>query len=187
MPSPSAEVIRPLRRVEYEKLVNLGVFENERVELIDGVILQMSPINEPHNWALQVLTEKFVLAMRGRAWVRIQMSFAAAEYSQPEPDLALTPRDSDRAERPSEAYLIVEVADSSVAFDRGKKRKLYARCGMREYWVVNIPKRRVEVYSEPSGEAYTVTKIYKPGQSIRVGAFDDVVVAVSDVLGEREP
>src|SRR3954467_225961 len=86
MAASPAEVSRPLRRVEYDQLVNLGVFQDERVELIDGAIYQMSPIGLPHNFAVQELNERLVLALHGRAKVRPQLSYAASELSEPEPD-----------------------------------------------------------------------------------------------------
>jgi len=75
--TPATEVTRPLRRVEYDQLVRLGVFANERVELLEGELVAMSPIGAPHNFSVKALNEQLVLALRGRAWVRPQMSFAA--------------------------------------------------------------------------------------------------------------
>ena len=178
----TAEVIRPLRRFEYDKLVELGVFENERVELLDGELVAMSPIGAPHNFAVQSLNELLVLALRGRAWVRPQMSFAAHELSQPEPDLAIVPRADYHAQQPSQALTIIEVAESSLPYDRGRKLRLYARCAVPEYWVVNIPERCVEVYSRPVENAYADCVRYEPGQSIRLASFSDVEIAVDDIL-----
>lgn len=112
MAAAAAEKIRPLRRVEYDKLVALGVFEGERIELIDGVLLHVSPIGAPHGDAVDRLTELFVLALAGRARVRVQGSFAAGEFSEPEPDVSILPLGDYHAEHPRQAYLIVEVAES---------------------------------------------------------------------------
>src|SRR3954471_11109316 len=155
MAAPATEVTRPLRRSEYDKLVALGVFEHERVELLEGELVAMSPIGAPHNFAVTVLTELLVLALRGRAWVRAQMSFAAHELSEPEPDLAIVPRADYSAEQPSQALTIIEVAESSLAYDRGRKLRMYASCGVPEYWVVNIPGRCVEVYRDPQHHSYS--------------------------------
>ena len=121
MATPATEVTRPLRRVEYDKLVALGVFEHERVELLEGELVAMSPIGAPHHFAVTALTELLVLALHGRAWVRAQMSFAAHELSEPEPDLAIVPRVDYHAEQPGQALTIIEVAESSLAYDRGRK------------------------------------------------------------------
>ena len=177
-----AEVIRPLRRVEYDQLVALGVFEDERIELLDGALYEMSPIGIAHNFAVQELTEILVLALHGRAKVRPQMSFAASDISEPEPDLTITPMVSWDSEQANLALLIIEVAESSLAIDRGRKRRLYANCGVPEYWIVNLPERCIEVYTAPDGNAYAHVEKYGPGQAIRLGAFSDVEVRVSDVL-----
>jgi len=177
-----AEVIRPLRRVEYDRLVALGVFQDERIELLDGALYEMSPIGIPHNFAVQELNELLVVALHGRAKVRPQMSFAASEISEPEPDLTITPLVSWDSEQANQALLIIEVADSSLAIDRGRKRRLYASCGVPEYWIVNLPERCIEVYTVPEGNAYVRLEKYAPGQAIRLGAFSDVEVRVADVL-----
>src|SRR6478609_2700628 len=182
MSAAPAEVIRPLRRVEYDQLLALGVFQDERVELLDGTIYVMSPIGIPHNYAVQELNELLVLALHGRAKVRPQMSYAASEISEPEPDLMITPLLSWDKEQANVAHLIIEVAESSLAHDRGRKRRLYASCGVPEYWIVNLPERCIEVYTLPTANAYTRVEKYEPGQAIRLGAFNDVEVRVSDVI-----
>lgn len=182
MAASPAEVIRPLRRVEYDRLVALGVFQDERIELLDGALYEMSPIGISHNFAVQELTELLILALHGRAKVRPQMSFAASELSEPEPDLTITPLISWDSEQANQAHVIIEVAESSLAIDRGRKRRLYASCGVPEYWIVNLPERCIEVYTTPEGSAYARVEKYGPGQSVRLGAFSDVEVRVSDVL-----
>jgi Uma2 family endonuclease len=182
MAAAPAEVIRPLRRVEYDRLVALGMFQDERIELLDGALYEMSPIGIPHNFAVQELNELLVLALHGRAKVRPQMSFAASEISEPEPDLTITPLVSWDSEQANQALLIIEVAESSLAIDQGRKRRLYASCGVPEYWIVNLPERCIEVYTAPEGNTYARVEKYAPGQSIRLGAFSDVEVRVSDVL-----
>ncbi len=182
MATSAAEVIRPLRRVEYDQLVSLGAFQDERIELLEGALVAMSPIGEPHNLAVQRLTHLLVLALHKRAAVRCQMSFAALEFSEPEPDLAVVPLSENDTAHPSEAFLIIELAESSLALDRGKKLRLYASCGVPEYWIVNLPERSIEVYTQPSPGAYAHVERYEREQSIRLLAFDDVVVALADVL-----
>jgi Uma2 family endonuclease len=182
MSTAPAEVIRPLRRVEYDRLVALGVFEDERVELLDGALYAMSPIGIPHNFAVQELTEILVLALRGRAKVRPQMSFAASELSEPEPDLTVAPLGPWDMQQANLAHLIIEVAESSLAIDRGRKRRLYASCGVPEYWIVNLVERCIEVYTQPDGNTYAREEKYEPGQVVRLGAFGDVEVAVSSLM-----
>ena len=182
LPSSTAEVIRPLRRVEYDQLVSLGAFQDERIELLEGALVAMSPIGAPHNATVQRLTRLLVLAFESRAAVRVQMSFAAHDISQPEPDFAIVPLGDYDKQQPSEAYLIIEVAESSLALDRGKKLRLYASCTVPEYWVVNLPERCIEVYTGPSQGAYARCERYEIEQAIRLSGFPDVSFAVADVL-----
>jgi Uma2 family endonuclease len=182
MDASFTEVIRPLRRIEYDRLVGWGVFEDERVELLDGELVAMSPIGEPHNHAVRVLNEVLVLALHGRAWIRPQMSFVADDLSQPEPDLAIVPPSDRTGERPTKALLIIEVSESSLRYDRVRKQRVYARSGVPEYWIVNIPERCIETYAEPHGDSYARSARYEVGQTLRIEAFPEVEIAVSDVL-----
>jgi Uma2 family endonuclease len=182
MAAAAAEKVRPLRRIEYDKLVALGVFQGERIELIDGALLQMSPIGPPHCATVDRLTELFVLALAGRARVRIQGSFAAGELSEPEPDLSVLPLADYDAEHPQQAHLIVEVADSSLSHDRGRKARLYAECGVPEYWIVNLVQHTVEVHRLPSARQYEQVSTHPKGSRLRLVAFPDVELSVDDFL-----
>ena len=182
MATSAAEVIRPLRRVEYEQLVALGAFQDERIELLEGALVTMSPMGAPHSAAVRRLTRLLVLTLEGRAAVLCQSPFAALEFSEPEPDLAVVPLGEYESDHPSQAFLIIEVADSSLASDREKKLRIYASCGVPEYWIVNLPERCIEVCTRPSAGAYGHCERYERGQVIRLLAFGDVQIAVSDVL-----
>ena len=171
---------RPIRREEYDKIVALGLFDNERVELLHGVIVPMSPHGAPHDSAIQRLNHLFMKLVGDRAAVRIQSSFAALDDSQPEPDVAIVPPGEYHDAHPREAYLIIEVAYSSLEVDRGTKARLYAASGVPEYWVVNLIDNLIEVHSDIVRGAYARVVPYRKGQSIsleRLGA-----VAVADVL-----
>lgn len=174
--------IRPLRRVEYDKLVTEGVFANERVELLYGLVVRMTPINEPHCLAVDRLVEIFILALHGRAHVRCQGSFAASDDSQPEPDLAVYPLRRDERKRPSEARIIIEVSDSSLAHDRQIKAALYAEVGVPEYWIVNLVDRVIEVHRDPAKGVYSTKTLHARGDAITLLQFRDVTVRVSDVI-----
>lgn len=174
------EGIRPLKRVEYEALVEQGAFVDERVELLYGRIVEMSPTNDPHSYAVEVLNVHLVaLAQQGRARVRIQSPMAASEDSEPEPDLIVSPKDNRPGLHPSEALLIVEVADSSLRKDKGVKARLYAECGVTEYWVVNVADRLVEVYTDPAGSEYQTRRTLRPGAMLLPTAFPDIEVPVA--------
>jgi Uma2 family endonuclease len=175
------ETVRPLKRAEYHRLAETGAFENERVELLYGTIVRMSPIGEPHNRALAKLNELLVLALHGRARVRPASSFDAGEFSEPEPDILVVPR-VDQDDLPRSALLVVEISESSLATDRRVKKALYAEAGILEYWIVNLVDHVIEVYGAPVDGAYTRSTTYSPGESVRSTAFPDLSVAVSDVI-----
>jgi Uma2 family endonuclease len=182
MVSAAPEQIRPLRRVEYDQLVALGTFAGERIELIDGALRHMSPIGPPHTSTVDLLNELLVLALVGRARVRVQGSFAASELSEPEPDFCILPREDYHAAHPTAAHLIIEVADSSLGYDRVDKAKLYAASGVPEYWIVNLVERVVEVHREPDAGGYRQLTTVPKGARLRLLAFPDVELAVDDFL-----
>jgi Uma2 family endonuclease len=179
----ATERLRPLRRVEYERLGEEGFFdEDDRVELLEGVIVQMSPRGTRHDGALERLNRLFVLALADRAAVRPQLAYAASDISEPEPDLAVVPRGDHDREHPSQAFLLIEVADSSLAKDRRIKTRIYAAAAVPEYWVVDVNAGTIEVRTQPTGDGYGQLRTARPGETIRLQAFPDVEIAVSDVL-----
>src|SRR4051812_37720826 len=170
-PAFAPERIRPLRRAEYDQLIQLGAFQNEKIELIEGQLVPMSPIGPPHSSAVQKLTALLVPAFAGRAAVRIQLPFAALDISEPEPDVAVVPSGDYDDDHPARAYLIIEVAESSLSFDRGVKLRLYAACGVPEYWIVNVADKSIEVHTEPSGGTFAKVDRFERGQTLRPKQF----------------
>lgn len=173
---------RLIRRSEYERMVDLGLFEDERVELLYGVIVKMSPHGPEHDAPLSRLNELFVAGLRGRARIRVQSSFAASDGSEPEPDLAVVPPGDYDDAHPSTAWLVVEVAKSSLAKDRGPKARLYAESGVPEYWVVNLVDGLVEVHTLPQDGLYRQIIRYGRKDVIRSEQFADLDVAVAAIL-----
>jgi Uma2 family endonuclease len=176
------ERVRPLRRVEYEKMVAEGLFEGERVELIEGVIVELSPQDPRHAGTVQRLTKVLGRALLGRADVRIQLPLAASDESMPEPDAAVVKMGDYDEAHPTTAFLVVEVAEASLRKDRKLKADLYARAGVPEYWIVNLVDRLIEVHTEVAGAAYTRVTPVRPGESLRLRAFPDIEIAVSELL-----
>ena len=164
-------------------MVAAGFFRDERVELIQGVVVQMSPQNAPHSYAIQILNRLLMPRLLGRADVRVQLPFVADGHSVPEPDLAVVPAENYRDAHPSRAFLIIEVADSSLKFDRQEKADLYARAGVPEYWVVNLADRIIERYSEPTSGAYARVTPFRSGETVQILAFGDVGVPANEVFG----
>jgi Uma2 family endonuclease len=163
-------------------MVEVGLFRDERIELLQGVLVEMSPQGAKHSATVQRLNKVLLRALDPRAEVRIQSPFAAMDDSEPEPDVAIVaPGDYDEA-HPCEAWLIVEVADSSLAKDRGLKAGLYAASSVPEYWIVNLEDRAIEVHWDIIGGRYARVAPFRLGESIALQAFPDVQIEVSDIL-----
>ena len=176
------ETLRPISRREFGQMVELGLFEDERIELLHGMLVQMSPIGSRHNESVMRLTEFLLPALLGRARVCTQGAFAASDDSEPQPDLAVLPVANYEAELPCEALLAIEVAESSLRKDRSIKRDLYAAAGIPEYWVVNLVDDVVEVYTDPKQGRYATSRTCGAGTTIPLVAFPDVALSVDELL-----
>jgi Uma2 family endonuclease len=174
---------------EFGRMVDAGVFgANERVELIEGHIVDMSPIGTPHQaWVNRLNTAFAPLMIAERAIVQIQGSFVASDISQPQPDVALIrPRDDYYAgahPRPQDLFLVVEVADSSVRYERWTKLPLYARAGVAEAWIVDLQHQEIEVATGPSEEGYRRSIRLERGGTVAPTAFPDLTLPVDRILG----
>lgn len=179
-------------RVEYERLIDLGAFRpGERLELVGGALLVREPQGSPHATAVG-LVEDALRQIFGTGWtVRTQSPVALDEDSEPEPDIAVVPgsrRDHSRA-HPSHPVLIVEVAESSLAFDRGDKGSLYARAGIADYWILNLPDQVLEVYrgpeahpDSPYGWHYGSTVTLSAGDHVKPLSVPNAEIRVADLL-----
>jgi Uma2 family endonuclease len=147
--------VRPLRRVEYDVLVEQGMLtEEDRIELLDGELVTVTPQHAPHAGMVEALNERLMPALVGTARVRVQLPFAAGEHSEPEPDVAIVPVDEPRDRHPERALLIIEVADATVRLDLVRKARIYAAAGVPTYWVVDINDEVVHVHTDPSETGY---------------------------------
>jgi Uma2 family endonuclease len=183
---------RKLKRVEYDRLVEAEVFGPEdRIELFDGRMIFKEPQYSPHATAIQ-LVQQTLITVFGAGWsVRPQMPVALDDDSEPEPDVCVVPggpRDYRHA-HPERPVLIVEVGLSRLRFDRRQKGSLYARAGIADYWLVNIPERRLEVYRDPRpdpaapfGWRYGSAVTLGPDERVSPLAIPSAAVAVSDLL-----
>src|SRR4029077_7190018 len=145
----------PMTRAEYEALVRRGALEDARVELLYGRLVSMSPQGEPHTYSVSQLMTLLVRALGDCARLRVQAPFAAPDECEPEPDVALGAQGDYLDGQPRVAFLIVEVAETSLARDRLKAR-LYAAAGVAEYWIVNLSEQVLEVHRQPGAEGYGV-------------------------------
>jgi Uma2 family endonuclease len=176
------ERIRGLRRHEYDRLVALGVFEDEKVELLCGAIVEMSPQGTRHASTGRRLADRLTRALGTRALVSCQFPFAASDDSEPEPDLAVVPRDDYLADHPGRAHFIAEVAETSLKKDRGVKRAVYAAAGVPEYWVVNLADDVVEIFTAPGPEGYARHRVARRGERLALLEFPDAELAVDEIL-----
>jgi Uma2 family endonuclease len=176
------EQCRPIRRAEYDAMSEAGLFLDERVELIDGVIVRMSPRTVLHDSVLERLYGLLGPKLVGRARVRIQLAFAADEWSEPEPDFSVVPLGESWTDHPSRAHLVVEVAVSSLRFDRTTKATLYARAGVPHYWVVDAECRCIEAHSQPSAGGYASIVRHDASDVVEVPRFEDVRVTVGSLF-----
>ncbi|MFN0246795.1 MAG: Uma2 family endonuclease [Kofleriaceae bacterium] len=158
MPTPSdlADSIRPLRRAEFYHLTSHSSFEDERVELLRGVIVLMSPEEEPrHSAPVEWLLRRLIRGLDEEFRVRPGMPFDASEYSVTLPDLVVSAEAG--LQHPSTALLLIEVSNTSLRKDRGIKLAIYAEAGVPEYWIINASRPgslEVEVYTEPTPTGY---------------------------------
>lgn len=170
-----------------------GVFGlNERVELIEGEIIPVSPQNRRHASRTARLTTWLVTEFGKTHEIRVQLPLTLGSHSEPEPDFALVRLEvADAAPRhPGSADLVLEIADSSLAFDRNEKASLYAKAGIAEYWVLNLVSSRLEVRRDPAendelayGWGYSSLTILAPGQAVSPRFAAEVRFAVTDLLG----
>ena len=179
-------------RLEYERLVELGAFQpGERLELVGGDLLVREPQHGPHATAVGLVEDALRAAFDAGWVVRVQMPVALDDESEPEPDVAVVlgnRRDYSRG-HPSRPALLIEVAESSLAFDREHKGSLYARARVPDYWIVNLVDRVLEVYREPApapeapyGWRYTIARTIRPAELVSPLAAPDARIAVTDLL-----
>ena len=180
------------KRVEYERLVDRGIFEpGDRIELIDGLLLVAEPQTSPHYTTIR-LVERALARAFGEGWeMRTQAPIALDDASEPEPDVAVVRgevRDFTTA-HPADPVLVVEVSLSSLVFDREHKASLYARAGRPEYWIVNLIDRVLEVRREPAPEPsapygwdYALVDVRGPAEYVSTLGAPAVQILIADLL-----
>jgi len=173
---------------EYYRMAQAGILhEDDRVELIEGEIIEMAAIGSRHAACVDRLNQLFSGRVAGRAIVRVQNPIRLSQHTEPQPDLALLrPRPDFYATGhpgPQDVFLVVEVADTSVGFDRETKLPLYARVGIPEAWLVNLSEDRLDLYRRPTSTGYQALQRLERGRRVSPLAFADLVCAVDDILG----
>jgi Uma2 family endonuclease len=185
----SVQLLRRKFTVEqYHKMAESGILtENDRVELIQGEVIEMSPIGRRHASCVARLTRLFTLRLGETAIVWPQNPIELDDTSEPQPDLTLLQPRPDFYEsghpQPEDIFLIVEVADTTAKFDRGVKIPLYAKDNIAEVWLVDINQQCIEVYRQPSPTGYKNVQTFQRGQTLSIQAFPDIEITVDQVLG----
>ena len=193
MTTQTATIVPTRKRftvAEYYHMAEVGILPpNVRTELIDGEVILMPPMGNPH--AGNVSRESFVFTRQfgDVAIVRSQCHIQLDNFQQPEPDLALLRLRADfyttSSPTPADVFLIVEVAVTSLAYDRRTKGPMYARAGILEYWLHDVNAATITVFRDPAPEGYRSEQTLRRGDRIAPLAFPDRELAVSDLLGEE--
>lgn len=173
---------------EYYRMAQAGVLTpDDRVELIEGEIIKMGPIGSPHAACVSRLND--LLRDLQKTMVRIQNPIRLNEFSEPVPDIVILKSRKDyyaaRHPIPSDVFLIIEVSDTSVVSDRHVKVPLYARAHIPEVWLINLPKKVIEVYCEPLEGAYRKSRKFKRGESLVALSVPGLEIKVDDIFVEQ--
>ena len=157
----------PVHRLDvgtYNRMVATGALDGQPVELLDGILVEVSPTSPTHAAAVDRLTRHLSVARRW--WLRVRSPLEVPSESVPEPDLALLAGEPSPHRHPTTALLAIEVSVSSHMIDRNVKAPLYARAGVPAYWIVDVPGRAVEAHSEPSPDGYRKCHTYPEGETV---------------------
>jgi Uma2 family endonuclease len=178
-------------RQEYHRMASTGLFDGRRVELIEGQVIDMAAMKSSHAVTVDLVAAVLTVIFGPGYYIRQQKPFVIGDISEPEPDVAVIKgsiRDFTDA-HPTEAELIVEVADTSLNYDRTLKQSLYAKAGITEYWIVNLVDRLLEFYRQPGpdpdaeyGFCYQMVAIYRADQQVAPLTALDRALAVADIL-----
>lgn len=171
----TGETLHPLSVDDYNRMIDAGILTTEdRVELLDGAIVEMSPEGAPHILVSSRLAKFVIRALDDDKYeASIAGALALRPNSEPQPDVTIRPHgEATWTHKPEKALLLIEVAHTSLAKDRGRKARIYARARIPEYWIVDLKSRRVEVHTDPAGGAYTKTTIVERDGVVQAQAVD---------------
>jgi Uma2 family endonuclease len=172
---------------EYHRMAEAGIFKpTDRVELIRGEIVEMSPIGRRHAAFVDNLTQLLIVRLAGRAIVSVQNPVVVADDSEPQPDLKLLRRRpvpyKDAEATAADVLLLIEVADSSLTYDRTVKLALYAETGIPEYWVVDTAAESIDIYRDPGPGGYRHRTRVAGDATVSPAAFPDVALALREIF-----
>jgi Uma2 family endonuclease len=175
---------------EFEHLAEVGILDDDRVELLDGDIVEMTPISSQHAGCVNALIAIFAGKLAERAVIAAQNPVRLDDFNEQQPDLCLLrPRqDRYRTSHPCADHilLLIEVAHTSLRYDEGIKVPLYSRYGVRETWIVDLDDSTVHVFRNPSSKGYRAHQRHSPGDMIAPEAFPEAAVDVAEIVGVSE-
>jgi Uma2 family endonuclease len=173
---------------EYHQMAAAGILtEDDPVELIEGAIVEMPPMGSRHAACIERLTTELVSRTRESARVRVQLPIQVNEHSEPEPDLALVLARADSYASahptPSDVLLVIDVAETTVGYDRTVKAPLYAQAGIPEYWLIDLQGERVDVHQDPAEGSYRTVPVFRRGERLTSEALPSVAIQVDAIFG----
>ena len=181
----AAATRRRFTRAEYHRMGEVGILgEDDRVELIRGEIVEMSPIGRRHRAFVGNLNQLLATRLSGRAIIWMQNPVVLTDDSEPQPDIAVL-RQRSYKEREADAedvYALIEVADSSLAYDRTTKMRLYAESSIAEYWVVDCTAESVEIHRTPSPDGYRDVRLVAGSATVTLQAVPDVTLTTTEIF-----
>jgi Uma2 family endonuclease len=175
---------------EYYRMADEGFLQGQKAELLGGDVMVTSPQNWPHYATLDKVADALRAALGAGFWVRTQAPLALGLVTDPEPDVSAVPgKRTDYTDHPPTASLVVEVSETTLAYDRGDKASLYAKGGITDYWIVNLVHGQLEVYrdpgpdaTQPHGHGYATVVAMKPPASVSPLCAAGVSIPVADLL-----
>ncbi len=172
---------------EYDRMIELGVYtENDRIELLNGEIIELMPKGPKHVYFNEKVADIFKEKLGKSADVRSQNPIILGDFSEPEPDIVLAkpPRENYLENHPtvSDIFLIMEISDTTLAYDREAKSKAYSRNGIRQYLLLNINNETIEEYREPGEDGYQFKRTLRKGDSLNLTAFPEVEIKIDDLF-----
>ena len=184
----SPPVTRRFTTAEYYRMVAAGILgEDDRVELVDGRVVQMTPIGPRHAGCVKETTRLLYRVLGDTVIIGVQDPLTLGEGFEPQPDVTVLRRQPEGYRRshpgPDDVLLLIEVSDASLEYDRGTKVPLYARAGIAEVWLVDLDGARIEVYRNPAPDGYRDTRAVTHDGTLSPAAFPDITVPVAEVLG----
>jgi Uma2 family endonuclease len=177
--------LRPITVEKYDAMIESGVFdENDQVELLNGALVDKMPKGNEHSIYNDIVATYFIQKFGDKVYVRNQNPIWLDDFSEPEPDVVLVKPPFNKYFKarptPEEIYLILEVSDTTLGYDRNTKGEAYSRAGIRQYLVMNVQEKTIEDYRQPSTDGYQFKQTYRIGEEFNLVAFPEITIAVSD-------